>query len=506
MRRVNSGEPPRSWMASLMTEASTGRWRRWIGYTVAVAGTATITLVFLPFRGDITPLSKGFGYLLVVVAAAAIGGLGPGLCASVTAFLTFNFFFLPPYGTFLIGRGEYVVVLFVFLVLSVLISALLARWTERAEVAEAREDELRVLQTLSAELVAIVPGPDSYRSVLSHLMSVFGVTTGALFVLDPASKKLEERVTIGAAPGTLSPQGETSAPTHVSERLPLSVGGRVLGMFVLEGPDRMHSPAASRVLRSFSDQFALVLERDRLLKAATDAEVYRQADEVRRSLLAAVSHDLRSPLSAIKASVTDLLGSDAGRGASAPVRDALTTIDEETDRLNTLIADLLDMSRIEGGLLRARLQGVDLTEALATSVDRVRRQWPRSEMEVEVDERADTVRADPVFLDRIMTNLLENAAKSAAEAGDERIRVEASPERGGRVAIRVIDHGNGIPHTAREQLFYPFYRISERHPRLGTGLGLAIAKGFLDVMDGEIWVEETPGGGATFAVSLPTGP
>jgi two-component system sensor histidine kinase KdpD len=397
-------------------------------------------------------------------------------------------------------------VLFVFLVLSVLISALLARWTERAEVAEAREDELRVLQALSAELVAVVPGPDSYRSVLSRLMSVFGVTAAALFVLDPSTKELEERVTIGAAIGELSPHGDPGAPTHMAERLPLSVSGRVLGMFVLRAPDHLHSPAASRVLRAFSDQFALVLERDRLLRAATDAEVYRQADEVRRSLLAAVSHDLRSPLSAIKASVTDLLGSDAGRSASAPVKDALTTIDEETDRLDALIADLLDMSRIEGGLLRARIQGVDLTEALATAVDRVRRQWTDLDVEIRIDSRADTVRADPVFLDRVTTNLLDNAAKAASAASDRRVRVEAAREPGGRVAIRVIDHGSGIPDTVREQLFYPFYRMSERHPRLGTGLGLAIAKGFLDVMDGEIWIEETPGGGATFAVSVPAGP
>ncbi|MDP9242716.1 MAG: ATP-binding protein, partial [Actinomycetota bacterium] len=474
------------------------------GYVIATVGTAAVTGAFLPFRDDITPLSKGFGYLLVVVAAAAIGGLGPGVCASVVGFLTFNFFFLPPYGTFIIGRGEYVAVLFVFLVLSILISALLARWTERAEVAEAREDELRALQTLSAELVAVGPGPDSYRSVLARLMSVFGFSAGALFVQDPTSRELEERVAIGAAPGELSPRQEAGSVMSVSERLPLSVGGRVLGLFVLESPERPHSPAASRVLRAFSDQFALVLERDRLLRAATEAEVYRQADEVRRSLLAAVSHDLRSPLSAIKASVTDLLGSEAGRVAPAPVRDALTTIDEETDRLSALIADLLDMSRIEGGILRARIQGVDLSEALATSVDRVRKQLPALDISVAVAPDAEIVRADPIFLDRVGTNILDNAAKAAREAGDHRVDVEVTRE-GDRVTVRVIDHGGGIPDAASEQLFYPFYRITERHPRLGTGLGLAIAKGFLDLMAGDIWIEETPGGGATFAFSLPAG-
>jgi two-component system sensor histidine kinase KdpD len=256
------------------------------------------------------------------------------------------------------------------------------------------------------------------------------------------------------------------------------------------------------VLRAFCDQFALVLERDRLLRTATDAEVFRQSDRVRRSLLAAVSHDLRSPLAAIKASVTDLLDDDADRDPQI-VREALSSIDNEADRLNALIANLLDMSRIEAGMLRAHLVGVDLTEALTTCADRIRHQYPQLDVVVGVDERAATVRSDPVFLDRVGANLLENAAKASTAAGTTQIEVRAVGT-GSTTTIRVIDHGRGVPNETREQLFYPFYRLNERNPRLGTGLGLAISKGFLDLMEGEIWIEETPGGGATFAFALPT--
>src|SRR2546421_9559182 len=159
--------------------------RRLGGYVVATAGTAALTAALLPFRGDIAPLSKGFGYLAVVVAAAAIGGLGPGIVASVLGFLTFNFFFLPPYDSFVIGRGEDIVVLFVFLGLSIVISAALARASERAEAAESREAELASLQELSAQLVALGTGEGSYDAVLSRVAKLFGFSSAAL-VLDEA--------------------------------------------------------------------------------------------------------------------------------------------------------------------------------------------------------------------------------------------------------------------------------------------------------------------------------
>jgi two-component system, OmpR family, sensor histidine kinase KdpD len=471
------------------------------GFAVAVAGTAGLTAVLLPFREDLTPLSKGFGYMAVVMVAASLGGLGPGITASVLGFLTFNFFFLPPYNTFIIGRGEYVVVLFVFFALSILVSALLARAADRASAAESRERELRILQELSANLVAIGPGPDGYRSVLHGIVDLFGFDAGALYVQDPSTRDLRERLTVGAEPGQLTPRWDPSSSGRPPERLPLSVGGRNLGLFVLEGNRDSLSPPETRVLRAFCDEFALVLERDRLLRAATDAEVFRQADQVRRSLLAAVSHDLRSPLAAIKASVTDLL--EPGTEPSAEyARDALRSIDEETDRLAALISNLLDMSRIEGGMLRARMQGVELHEVLSGAVDALRRRWPDVEVRVRVDDDASIVRADPVFLDRVITNLLENAGKACREAGRRTIEIVGT-RAGGVVTVRVVDHGGGPPEGVREQLFYPFYRVSERDPRLGTGLGLAISKGFLTLMEGEIWIEDTPGGGATFAFSLP---
>lgn len=474
--------------------------RQALAYGVALVGTTALVLALLPFREDVDPLAKGFGFLVVVVASAGTGGIGPGVLASVLGFIVFNFFFLPPYETFVIGQPEYVVVLFVNLGVSVLISILLGRATERAAAAEEREAELRTLQDLSRELVVRGPGSEAYREIVGHVVTRFGYDAGALFVRDAdQAGGLREEVSVGCAPGEIVPEWDPRSPERPPERLPLSVGSNNVGLLVLRGSRPAPAPAESRILRAFGDQLALVLERDRLLRTATDAEVYRQTERLRQTLLAAVSHDLRSPLSAIKATVTDLLDEDVTR-APGERREALEAIDSEAERLNALIANLLDMSRIEAGILRARVENVDLADAVATSVGNANRVWPGIGIRAWVEDGL-VVRVDRVFLDRALTNLLDNAARAARETSSE---VEVTARRtDGRATIRVVDHGRGLPEGGREVLFHPFFDLDRSNPRLGKGLGLAIAKGFVVAMDGEIWVEDTPGGGATFSVAVP---
>ncbi|HET8526700.1 MAG TPA: ATP-binding protein [Actinomycetota bacterium] len=473
--------------------------RQAIAYLVSVVGTVVLVAGFLPFRDDVEPLTKAFGFLLVVIAAAGIGGIGPGIFASVLAFIVFNFFFLPPYDTFVIGKPEYVVVLFVNLGISVLISLLIGRASDRAAAAEMREAELRTLQELSRELVIRAPGKESYREIIASVLAMFGYTSGALFVRDSGlAGGLREEASVGCEPGDIVPEWDPRSTERPPERLPLSVGSNNVGLLVLKGLRPAPSEAESRILRAFGDQLALVLERDRLLRTATDAEVYRQTERLRQTLLAAVSHDLRSPLAAIKASVTDLLEDDVERSPEER-REALEAIDSESERLNALIANLLDMSRIEAGVLQARVETIDVGDVISASVDNVSHVWPQ----LHVDERLQEgvmARADPVFLDRVLTNLLDNAARSAN--GTSGVEV-TSRRNDGVITIRVIDHGKGISPDSRELLFHPFYDLDQRNPRLGAGLGLAIAKGFVTAMGGEIWIEETPGGGATFAVSVP---
>jgi two-component system sensor histidine kinase KdpD len=474
--------------------------RRVLGYAVALVGPIALTAVLVPFRDTLRSTTVGFGFVVVVVIAASLGRVGPGIVASVVGFLTFNFFFLPPYGTFVIERPEDVTALFVLLGLSILISVLFARAAERADAAEAREAELRILQELSRDLVVQGPGEDTYRALLEHLVQRFGFDAAALFV-QLGAEGLVERVTVGAHPGAVTPTWDLSSPGRAPDRLPLSVGNRNLGLIVLVGDRPPLGASESRVIRALCDQLALVLERDRLLRSATESEIFRQTDQSRRSMLAAVSHDLRSPLSAIKASVTDLLDPEVPR-TDRERAEVLQTIDAETDRLDTLVANLLDMSRIEAGVLKARTEPVDVAEIATAEADSICTRWPGVRVESEIDEEHTVAEADPIFLVRVLSNLLDNAAKAASRTGRRNVQVRIGWHPDG-VAIRVVDHGDGLDQTAREQLFYPFYRLEERTSKLGPGLGLAISKGFVDLMGGALWVEDTPGGGATFAFSLP---
>ncbi len=239
------------------------------GYLLATLGTVAVIVCLLPLRDDITALSEGFIFLFLVIATVVVGGLGPGLVASVAAFLGFNFFFIPPYGTFRIGKGEDVAVLCVFLALAVLISVLIAWARARADAAEARERELRTQQELSRLLVEPRPGSEGYGMILQAVVGRFGFTDGALFVQPYGDLSgLEEAATANAEPGSIPMAGDADGV----ERLSLSVGRRNLGLVVLRGTRAPLTPAERRILAAFTNQLALLLERDRVIRAAVEAQ------------------------------------------------------------------------------------------------------------------------------------------------------------------------------------------------------------------------------------------
>ena len=245
------------------------RGRTIAGYVLAIIGTAGLTAVLLPLRDDLTALSEGFIFLFLVVATVMVGGLGPGLVASFAAFLAFNFFFIPPFGTFRIGKGEDIMVLCAFLSLSVLISTLIAWARARADAAEARERELSTQQELSRLLVEPRPGTEGYRLILRAVVTRFGYSDGALFVQPYGDLTgLEEAAVANAEPGSIPMSGDGEGV----DRFPLSVGRRNLGLIVLRGTRGHLTPAERRILGSFSNQLALMLERDRVIRAAVEAQ------------------------------------------------------------------------------------------------------------------------------------------------------------------------------------------------------------------------------------------
>jgi two-component system sensor histidine kinase KdpD len=331
-----------------------------------------------------------------------------------------------------------------------------------------------------AETVLEVPDP--LPRLAEELVSAFRLEGVA--VLSPTEGGSWQTVTSAGA-------GPPGAPEEGSLSVPL--GDRAV--LVLRGPELRAEDR--EVLRAFTNNLAVAFGRRRLQAEAATATALAKANELRTALLAAVSHDLRTPLASIKASATSLLSDDVNWDP-ASVKDLLKTIDAEADRLNSLVDNLLDMSRLQTGSLPISSRPVGLEEVVAGAVSSL--SIPDVVVETDVPETLPLVDVDPALLERAVANLVENAVRHAPAS--RAVRVLAG-QVGDRVDLRVIDTGPGIPTDERDRVFRPFQRLGDNPNGAGVGLGLAVAKGFVEALGGELSVEDTPGGGTTMVVSLP---
>ena len=420
-------------------------------------------------------------YLLVVVVVASVGGLVPALATAVAGFLLVNWYFTPPIHTWTIRETENVAALIVFLVTAAIVSGLVAvSARQRAQTARAAA-EAETLAVLASEVVDVDPLPE----MVEHLRSAFGLDGVALLRRNDDGWELEAGA--GVAP---------EAPNTGSGNLPLD-DERVL---VLAGDDL--GPQDRRVLDAFTANLAVALDRRQLHADAAEAAARAEADELRSALLQAVSHDLRTPLAGIKASIDSLRQPDL-QWSPAETAEFLDTIDGETNRLTTLVDNLLDMSRIQAGAVGADVRPTSLDEvvpaAMAGLGDRA------GDVDVDVPETTPLVLADPTLLERVVANLIDNALTYGGSSA--RPRVEAGAV-GDRVLLRVVDAGPGFPPTERQRAFEPFHRQDDRRPHAGAGvgLGLAVARGFTRAIGADLTIEDTPGGGTTMVVDLPRAP
>jgi two-component system sensor histidine kinase KdpD len=335
-------------------------------------------------------------------------------------------------------------------------------------------------QTLAA-LAATTRAEDPLTALVAALRSAFGLDAVAVL------RREDGRWRVEAAAGEPAPK----VPDDATVIEPLS-GDVVLALVGerIAAEDRY-------VLNAFSAQLAAVLDRSRLRAEAGRAHVLAEANELRSALLQAVSHDLRTPLASIKAAASGLQAKDVDWPAEA--RDELVdTIAEETDRLITLVANLLDMSRLQVGALDSALQPVAVEEVVLSALAGLGAR--ASAVRLELDDGLPAVEADPALLERAVANVVENAVRWAP--ADQPVRIEAAAF-GGRVDLRVVDRGPGIPRDRRDQVFAPFQRLNDTDAGTGVGLGLAVARGFVQAMRGTVEIEDTAGGGATVVISLP---
>jgi two-component system, OmpR family, sensor histidine kinase KdpD len=456
--------------------------RRLAGAGIGLVLISLLTVVLSALRDQVALSSILLVYLLAVVAIAAVGGLWPALCAALASSLVINWYFTPPIHTWTIAEPANLFAIFVFVVVAAVVSGLVDLAARARAEAQRGTAEAEALARLAGWLLT---EDDPIPRLVDHVRTTFGLE--AVSVL----RRGEDGAwTAEAMAGTAPPM----TPEDGTETLDLGDGVSL----VIRGP---RLPAeARRVLGAFVAQLSVAVRARTLEQEAEDAAELVEVNDLRAAILAAVSHDLRTPLASVKAAVSSLRQHDVEWKAEETA-EFLATIEEETDRLTSLVGNLLDASRIQTGSLRLARQHVGLDEvvpkALASLSDGGRG------IEVDVPETLPRVDVDAALLERAIANIAANARTHAQS--DAPIRILGSAVNG-RVELRVVDRGPGIPAEAREKVFEPFQRLGDRPSGDGVGLGLAVARGFVEAMGGEIGIEDTPGGGLTMVLAFEATP
>lgn len=453
-------------------------WLRPIGLGLLLAAVATLPAA-LP--GGFPHTTAALVYVLAVVAASALGGLVAGMAAAVASFLALNYFFTRPLHTLAVESGQDVVALAVFLIVSLIVGSLLSRALSQRSRAERREREARLLQQVSTRLLS----GEALRMVLES----FAREVTDLFELARCELSVESEDI------TVSVQG-TGEPGSEPVTVPLLAGDRTVGRVGIAPGARQLGDEERRVIRAFSGQLGLAVERLRLAGEAEQARVESENNRLRAALFSSVTHDLRTPLASITASVTSLqqAGDDLGPEDRT---DHLETIRQEADRLNRLVGNLMHLSRIRAGALIPEKTPAMIGDVIEGVVARLRPALERHRVRLLVRDDVPAILMDVVQIDQVLTNLLENAA-TFSPPGSE-IRIYASQWRD-TVEVRVSDRGSGIAPDQRREVMEPFVR-GERSA--GTGLGLSIARAIVESHGGRIAIGGTPGGGATVSFRLP---
>lgn len=500
-------------------------------------------------------------YLLAVLTLASTRGLYAAVLASVVAFLSFDFFMIPPLYAFTVDKFEEWLALFVFLVTAIITSQLAAALRWRAEQAKAQEHETRILYELMQatnreenldQQLDIIAGtalkvftPWGMRNCSILLPDATGKlrvqgsaktadkqrqltqdeqVTAAWVMRHAQTVELYDSAPVAQTSPTSAPRAivRSTSSLHETRRyvrmIPLMMGKTVVGvmhllvednprLFDVEsrlGEVRDLSNERTAFFWAFADQAAAVIERARLRQESLQVEVLRRTDTLRAALLSSVSHDLRTPLSSIKAAASSLLQDDVQWDEEARRSFALS-IERQADRLNRLVENLLDMSRIEGGALKPEKEWYPVNELIHDVLGQMAPLLQGRVVETHLPDDLPPVKLDYLEIDQVLTNLIENALRYTPAQSVIEISAQAGD---GKVEISVADRGSGIPPDEIDHIFDKFYRVKAMDGSArssGSGLGLAVSKGLVEAHGGRIWAENRPGGGAVFRFTLPTG-
>ena len=454
--------------------------RHLAGAALAICGLPVLTLLLTHATDTLSIESVVLLYLLAVVLVAVTGGIAVAVVSAVAAAFLINYYFVRPVHTLHVAQGEQVLTLVVFLVVAVLVSGLVEIAERRARTAERARREA---ETLSGLAGGDPEEPDTLHALLDRARSTFAMESVALRARDHQTGEWYEVDQAGWAP-----EGEEAA---LRFDLPIGTDLRLIG----RGPALFAED--QRVLKAFSAAVEAAFAGRRLSARAREARALEAADRQRTSLLAAVGHDLRTPLAVIKASASTLGASDLDP-SPAERGELLASIEESADRLESIVANLLDASRLQAGALSVHTQPVALDEVVGSALLAVH---DAGRVSVDIPEDLPLVQADPGLLERVLANVIDNAIRHGGDGGP----VEVSATAGESSAkLKVVDHGPGVPAAERELMFEPF-RGSDRTSK-GVGLGLTVARGFTEAMGGVLIADGAGDGGLTMRLRLPLAP
>ena len=483
-------------------------------YLGAAAIVAVCTLVGWAMQQVFDRSNISMMYLLGVALSALAFGRRPAILASILAVAAFDFFFVPPRLTFAVSDGQYVITFGVMLAVGLLVGTLTARLRDQASGARQREARTRALFRLSRELAERRDTGGLLDVAIERIGDVFEARV-AVLLADAAG-----RVTVAAGDLTLfgnsehergvaqwsfdslqaAGAGTDTLPGSRGLYLPLRASAGALGVLGLAptDPRRLQSPDRFQLLQTFANQTALALERTLLAAEREKARVDIETERARNALLSSVSHDLRTPLAAITGAASSLR--DAAPADPVTRRELADTIVGEAQRLNRLVGDLLDLTRLESGALRARKEWHSVEEVVGAALTRLESELGHHPVELALADDLPLVPLDDVLIEQALVNLIDNAVKYSPAGGAIEIAADVEDEH---LRLEVADRGSGLPPGQEAQIFEKFHRGEPQGERRGVGLGLTICRGIVEAHGGHIAARNRPGGGAAFTIELP---
>ena len=494
------------------SDVRTLRWRGYLsGVLIAAGCTALAAIMSIWFA----PTNLAMVYLLGVVLAATRLGRNAAVATSVIGTLSFDFFFIPPLYSFAISDTQYLITAIVLLTVGLVISSLASGLRLQAHTATLRERRTAALYAMARELATASSLDGIATSSLSHLAKVFDARgmillkrpDGTMRSLRAASTAaLLESADTGIADWVFTQQtiagvGTDTLPAADAIYLPLNGTLGKVGVLVVHRNDRRPPlvPEQQRLLEALANQIAVAVERDELRRAAHISAYAAQEERLRSSLLSSISHDLRTPLAVIGGSASSLLQGNSQLSEGTP-RQVVQTIHDEAQRMTHMVNNILDMTRLEAGLVQLDLQSYHLEEIVGAVLERLKDQFGQRAVNIDIPRDLPMLYVDGVLFEKVLINLLENAAKYTPP--HTHIELVASLQDR-RIGIQVMDDGPGIPKGSEQQIFAKFYRGQAEGVVKGTGLGLTICSAIIEAHGGRIWVENRPEGGAKFLLVLP---